>query len=58
MNFAVSTNKKTRIELHTDAKSAAKSKKQWEKMGFATKIYFVNETTDDLMTGLEISCNW
>ena len=54
MNFTVTSNK-TRLELHDDVKSASKSKAKWERLGFKARIY-ANDSSDDLMTGLEISC--
>lgn len=43
-----------RVELHTSLKSAKQSELRWLAMGFKTRLYWVNETTDDTICGLEV----
>ena len=44
-----------RIELHTSLKSAKQSENRWLAMGFKTRLYWVSETTEDTLCGLEVA---
>ena len=43
-----------RIELHTTPKSAKKSQIRWNQLGFKTRLYWLNENSEDTICGLEV----
>jgi hypothetical protein len=44
-----------RIELHASLKSAKQSELRWLAMGFKTRLYWVSETSEDTLCGLEVA---
>ena len=52
---ATTTTTGIRIELHATAASAKTSELRWLAMGFKTRLYWVSETTEDTLCGLEVA---
>jgi len=48
------SNTGVRIELHASLKSAKQSELRWLAMGFKTRLYWLNESSDDTICGLEV----
>ena len=44
-----------RVELHATPQSAKRSQIRWEQMGFSTRLYWVNENSEDTICGLEVA---